>query len=48
METIQNQSNETKEQIYKVLAIACVTTAGLIFVAPFLVVAAGTVLALFG
>jgi hypothetical protein len=48
METIQNQSNETKEQIYKVLATACVTTAVLIFVVPFLVVAAGMVLALLG
>ena len=48
METIQNQSNESKEQIYKVLAIACVTTAVLIFVAPFLVVAAGLVMAFFG
>jgi hypothetical protein len=48
MKTIENQSNETKEQIYQVLATACVATAGLLFVTPILVGAAGIVLVLFG
>ena len=45
METLQN---DIIEQIYRAFAIVAVTTAALVFVAPFLVVAAGLVIAVLG
>jgi hypothetical protein len=44
MESIPNHSHTTKDQFYQALATASVVTAGLLFVAPFLAVAAGMVL----
>ena len=44
MESIPNHSHTTKDQFYQALATASVVTAGLLFLAPFLAVAAGMVL----
>ena len=48
MDSIMNFSETRKEQLYQAVATASVITAGLLFVAPFLVVVAGFTLVLFG
>jgi len=48
MDSIMNLSETRKEQLYQAVATASVITAGLLFVAPFLVVVAGFALVLFG